>query len=103
MRYKFHPEALEDYQQAASWYSERGSALSFRFVNAIEQAISKVVQTPERWTVIEDDVHRCLTHVFPYGILYTIESDFVLIVGVMHCSREPGYWRHRLADHEAPD
>ena len=34
--------------------------------------------------------------VFPYGILYTIERDFVLIVAVMHLSREPEYWRHRL-------
>ncbi|HBB87518.1 MAG TPA: plasmid stabilization protein [Blastocatellia bacterium] len=98
MRYKFHPEALEDYQEAANWYSQRGPALSFRFVNAIEQAISKAAQTPRRWTIIEEDIHRCLAHVFPYAILYTIESDYVLIVAVMHCSREPGYWRHRLAD-----
>jgi plasmid stabilization system protein ParE len=46
MRHKFHPEALEDYQEAANWYSQRGPALSFRFVNAIEQAISKAAQHP---------------------------------------------------------
>ena len=96
MRYRFHPEALDEYQEAAHWYSKRGNALAFRFVNAIEQAISKAAQTPERWRIIEEDVHRCLTRVFPYGILYTIEPDYVLIVAVMHCSREPGYWRHRL-------
>jgi mRNA-degrading endonuclease RelE of RelBE toxin-antitoxin system len=26
----------------------------------------------------------------------TIESDYILIVAVMHCSREPGYWKHRV-------
>ena len=29
--------------------------------------------------------------------LYTIEDDYVLIVAVAHCSREPGYWKHRIA------
>ena len=51
---------------------------------------------PKRWRVIEEDVHRCLTRIFPYAILYTIEQDFLLIVAVMHCSREPGYWKLRL-------
>ena len=50
---------------------------------------------PARWRRIDEDVRRCLTHVFPYGVLYTIENEFVLIVAVMHCSREPGYWKTR--------
>jgi toxin ParE1/3/4 len=32
---------------------------------------------------------------FPYGILYTIEPDYILILAVMHCSRKPGYWKSR--------
>jgi toxin ParE1/3/4 len=98
MRFEFHPEALEDYQAAANWYEARGKALALRFVEAVEDAIRKVAEAPERWRIIEEDVHRCLTRVFPYGILYTIEPEFVLIVAIMHCSREPGYWRHRLGE-----
>ena len=98
MRYEFHPEALEDYQEAAHWYAQRRTALALRFVDAIEDAIWRVSEAPERWRIIEEDVHRCLTRVFPFGILYTIEPDCVLIVAVMHLSREPGYWRHRLTE-----
>ena len=98
MRYRFHPEAFEDYQQAADWYAQRGSPLALRFVEAVEDAILKVAEAPERWRIVEEDVHRCLTRVFPYGVLYTIEPEFVLIIAVMHCSREPGYWRRRLAE-----
>jgi uncharacterized DUF497 family protein len=32
MRYRFHPEALEEYQQAALYYAERGQAI--RLVSA---------------------------------------------------------------------
>jgi hypothetical protein len=27
--------------------------------------------------------------------LETIETDHLLIIAVMHCRRQPGYWRHR--------
>ena len=97
MRYEFHPEALEEYDEAALWYGEREPALALRFIEAVEDAIGWIPEAPTRWQVIEEDVRRCLTRVFPYGVLYTIEPDFVLIVAVMHCSREPGYWKQRLA------
>ncbi|WP_143854013.1 type II toxin-antitoxin system RelE/ParE family toxin [Nostoc sp. 'Peltigera membranacea cyanobiont' 210A] len=54
--------------------------------------------SPTRWAVVDEDIRRCLTRKFPYGILYTIEEDRVLILAVMHCSREPGYWKERLTE-----
>jgi len=97
MKYRFHPEALDEYQEATVYYAERDPALALRFVEAVEDAIGRIVEAPERWRVLDDDVRRCLTHVFPYGVLYTIEPEFILIVAVMHGSREPGYWKRRIA------
>lgn len=71
-------------------------ALALRFVEVVEDAVRRIVDAPQRWRVIEEDVRRCLTHVFPYGILYTVEPEFILIVAVMHGSREPGYWKRRV-------
>lgn len=67
------------------------------FINVVEDAIFRIVESPNRWTVVDEDIRRCLTRKFPYGILYTIEDDYILIVAVMHCSREPGYWKVRVA------
>ena len=97
MRYEFHPEALAEYEAAVLNYAQRDPALGKRFVAAIEDAIDRILDAPTRWRVLEEDVRRCLTRVFPYGVLYTIEPEFVLIVAVMHCSREPGYWKRRVA------
>lgn len=96
MRYEFHPAALEEYREAALWYAERDQNVASRFIACIENAVEQVVESPQRWRVIDEDIRRCLTHVVPYAILYTIENDFVLIVAVMHASREPGYWKQRL-------
>jgi plasmid stabilization system protein ParE len=86
MKYEFHPEALEEYQQAALWYDQREQKVARQFLDAVEDAIKRVVDSPTRWRVIEDDIRRCLTRVFPYAILYTIETDYLLIVAVMHCA-----------------
>ena len=87
MRYEFHPEALAEYEAATEYYVERDPAVAERFVAAVNDAIDRILDSPTRWRIIDEDVRRCLTHVFPYGILYTVESDFILTVAVMHCCR----------------
>lgn len=96
MRFRFHPEARAEYFAAAQFYHQRQPGVELRFIEAVEAAIRKVVATPERWRILEGDVRRCLTRVFPYAVLYAIERDEIIIVAVMHGSREPGYWRDRL-------
>jgi toxin ParE1/3/4 len=96
VRWEFHPEALREYHEATLYYAERDPALALQFVEAVEDAIRRIVEAPSAWRALDDDVRRCLTHVFPYGILYTTEPEFILIVAVMHGSREPGYWKRRV-------
>jgi plasmid stabilization system protein ParE len=95
MRFEFHPEALEEYEQSARYYAGRQAGLELRFIDCVESAIRQACEAPTRWAIFETDVRRCLVRVFPFAVLYSIEPDYVLIVAVMHLSREPGYWRNR--------
>ena len=97
MTYDFHPEARLEYREAAVFYEARRSGLGAAFTLEVEAAIQRILEAPQRWRVIEQDVRRCLTHTFPYGILYTVEPESILIVAVMHLRRKPGYWQTRLA------
>jgi len=45
--------------------------------------------------MLEDDIRRKLIRRFPYGVLYSVKTDAVLIIAIMHCSRRPGYWKDR--------
>jgi toxin ParE1/3/4 len=96
MRYEFHPDALQEFEAAARFYAECQDGLELRFIACVEAALLQILDDPTRSRILQDDVRRCLVRVFPYAILYSIEPDYVLIVAVMHCSREPGYWRHRV-------
>ena len=97
MKFDFHPEALTEFQDAARYYRLSQGGAGLRFVASVEDTIDRILEAPLRWRILEDDVRRCLTRVFPYAILYTVESDSVLIIAVMHCHREPGYWRKRIS------
>ncbi len=93
----FHPDARLEYREAAAFYDSRRPGLGAVFSLEIEAAIKRILDTPDRWRCIEQDVRTCRTHTFPYAILYTIEANSVLIIAVMHLRREPGYWRNRLS------
>ena len=70
---------------------QKEPGLDLRFIISVENAIERILEDPLRYRPLDEDVRRCLTRVFPYAILYTIESGFILIVAVAHLSREPGY------------
>ena len=99
MKYGFHPGARLEYREAAAFYEGRRAGLGAAFTEEIEAVIRQIFEAPDRWRFIEQDVRRCLAKRFPFGVLYTVESDFVLIIAVAHGSRKPGYWRERVPRH----
>lgn len=100
MRHEFHPDARVEYLEAVARYEERSAGLGARFTVEIEAAIQRILDGPERWRVMAEDVRRCRAHIFPYGVLYTIEEDYILIVAVMHRRQRPGYWQSRLTPNQ---
>lgn len=86
MRYEFHPQARAEYLEAIAYYEERRTGLGARFALEIEGVIQRI---------IDGEIRRCLAQKFPYGVLYSAEKSYVLVLAVMHHSREPEYWRDR--------
>jgi len=96
MRFAFHPEALAEFEGATRYYAAIQNDLAQRFVSSVEIAVGKLTEQPLAFAIMEQDVRRCLARVFPYAVLYTVETDYILIVAVMHCHQEPDYWRQRM-------
>jgi plasmid stabilization system protein ParE len=95
--YSFHPEAHSEFKDAAIYYYKKSPSLASAFYTEVEKAIQKILEKPDLYRFIDEDFRRCMTKRFPYAIIYTIEKDYILILAVMHCSREPSYWKHRLS------
>ena len=91
----FHPEAEVELQAAAGYYEQKAAGLGEAFLEEVEKAISRILNSPETWPVLSGPVRRCLLKRFPYGVLYRCESRRVFILAIMHLRRKPGYWRGR--------
>ncbi len=96
--YGFHPDALLEYAEAAGYYAREASpGVAERFVASVESGIAEVLAAPERWRVVEEPgIRRYILRRFPYVLYYRCEGERVTLYAVMHCSREPGYWRERI-------
>jgi plasmid stabilization system protein ParE len=95
MTFSFHPEAETEFYEAIGYYEERQRGLGCDFSIEVYATIQRILDFPSAWPVLEHEIRRCLTHRFPYGVLYTIEPDRIFILAVMHLHRDPDYWKHR--------
>jgi toxin ParE1/3/4 len=91
----FHPGALAEYQEAAHYYAAGQKTVAIRFIAAIETVLDHIEENPQWGRILDGNIRRSLARVFPYAVLYSIESDYILVIAIMHCHREPGYWHHR--------
>ena len=94
MTFSFHHEAEREFLEALDYYEACEPGLGHDFYLEVQSTIQNISDYPEAWPVFEDDVRRCLTNRFPYGVVYSIEADEVFVLAVMHLRRQPGYWKH---------
>jgi plasmid stabilization system protein ParE len=66
-----------------------------RFADEVVRVSALIGERPRLWAEIEPGVRRALLRGFPYSLIYSIESDRVFVLAVMHQKRRPGYWRDR--------
>jgi plasmid stabilization system protein ParE len=96
VKYSFHPEAEWEFNGSINFYEERDPGLGYDFAVEVYSTIERILAHPKAWPFIDKDIRRSLVKRFPYGILYAVEDDELFIVAVMHLSRDPDYWKHRI-------
>lgn len=89
MRYRFLRPALAELEEAADYYGRE-------LLEEVDRTIARILDFPEAWQAISPRARRCLTRRFPYGLIYQILDDEILIVAVMHQRRRPMYWKDRI-------
>jgi len=96
MKFSFHPEARKELFEAADYFEDCGTGLGLEFSKEIFAAIQRIISFPEAWSKFSDNTRRCLTKRFPYGVVYQIEANEVIIIAVMQLNRAPDYWKKRI-------
>ncbi len=77
------------------WYEERTAGLGRQFVEAVDEALASITRNPLAFAIVRNVVRRALTKRFPYGILYLVEADTVVVLAILHQARDPDLWARR--------
>ena len=88
-------EAKLDIQDAWIWYENNKAGLGDDFILNLEAGISQITRQPLTHEVKYKEVRVCLLRRFPYKIMYTILETKILVLAVLHSSRDPEIWKER--------
>ncbi len=95
-KYRFTSAALSELTEATLDYEQEESGLGTIFLKEIDATVERIVRFPRAWHPLSARIRRCRTHRFPFGLLYQIRSDEILITAVMDLRRDPQRWRELL-------
>ena len=88
--------ADSEFIEAIAFYNLQSEGLGYEFAAEVKRTIGRIVQYPEAWAPLSKRTRRCRTNRFPYGLIYQIRSNTILIVAVQNLHKHPASWKSRL-------
>mgnify|MGYP006391976883 FL=1 len=95
MKYSFHFEAEIELNSYIDYYEEFKVGLGLEFANEVYKTIQRIINFSNAWQNLTDDLRRSLTNRFPFGVIYYIKNDEIIILAVMHLRKKPDYFLKR--------
>jgi hypothetical protein len=96
MKIEFLEPAKTEFTEAVLYDNDQSEGLGYEFGAEVKRTIERIVQYPEAWPQLSKRSRRCRTNRFPYGLIYQIREESILIIAVMHLSRNPVTLKKRL-------
>lgn len=94
--YRFLNPAEEEMTEASLFYEAASTGLGSDFLDDVKRGIDSAREHPSLGHSVGLSLRRILLHRFPFSLIYSAETDGILIVAVAHYGRRPGYWRSRV-------
>lgn len=92
---RFHPEALDEYQDALAWYHARSRRAAERFEAEADRVLGMIAANPGMFPLYEEDQRYAILRRFPYSMVYQVRPARIDVIAVAHSRRSPGYWKGR--------
>ena len=93
-RFVIRPEAEAELIEAATWYEQKSPTLATRFAQD-GSTLTKVVNNPLLFQLIDNEIRRAPVAGFPYRVLYAVSDDEIVILSCFHGRRDPKRWQSR--------
>jgi hypothetical protein len=84
--------------EARDFYRSRDRRLAPALTSEIRLGLRRILQQPSPWHPLNYGLRRYRTERFPYGLIYKLREDEILIVAFDHLHPEPEYWIDRIEE-----
>ena len=84
-----------EFESAKEFYEIEQAGLGARFEIEIKNALLRIKQYPQAWSIERKEIKRYFAHKFPYKILYSIQKNTIIVLAFAHLHRNPSYWVDR--------
>ena len=96
MRIRFLEIARIELDEAIEYYNYEAPGLGEAFLSEVLDALDRIGKYPKAWQPCSKRTRRCQTRRFPYGVMYQVRRDEILVVAIANLHRKPDYWKDRI-------
>jgi toxin ParE1/3/4 len=89
------PSVDLDVEAAFEWYENEQPGLGMEFLDELRAIYNRIADGPLKYQDLRGGIRRTLLRRFPYAVYFAIEGDIVIVVAVLHASRDPAEWQRR--------
>jgi plasmid stabilization system protein ParE len=96
MNIRFLDAAEWELDEAIAYYNSEAAGLGDKFLLEVLATIERIRNYPSAWQPLSENTRRCRLRRYPYGIIYQVDDEGVLVIAVTHLHRHPEHWRTRV-------
>jgi len=96
MKVKFLVDAQYELDQAIDYYNIESEGLGEQFLQEVLSTIDRIINYQDAWHPLSKNTRRCQTRRFPYGLIYSVLDEEILIISVSNLHRKPEHWKDRI-------
>ncbi|NOX84588.1 MAG: type II toxin-antitoxin system RelE/ParE family toxin [Chlorobi bacterium] len=89
------PAAKNDIQDIVDYYDNLSPKLTDNFLNELDTCIEDIRKMPKAYQKRFHEIRVIFLKRFPFGVFYKMYGKKVVVIAVLHTSRNPEIWKKR--------
>lgn len=89
------PRADLDVAATYQWYENEQAGLGLEFLDELRATYGRIAAGPFKYQDLRSGIRCALLRRFPYAVYFAVEADVVVVLTVLHVSRDPAAWQRR--------
>lgn len=88
--------AETEISEAYFYFEKKRQGLGSEFLDRLDEVFVRIRDNPEMYALVSEGIRKVRLRQFPYVVGYHLDGGTLVVLGVLHGSRNPSEWLDRL-------